>query len=338
MSEHLDPGPTVYVSAAGSGEILVFRVPEADGQLQLIQQLRLGGALMPMAWNPDRLRLYVVGRSEPYAVHTLAAHPDTGMLSPMASTAITGNMAFVSTSLDGRFLLTASYGDHHVTVNPIDGDGVVQAEQQVVATPKHAHAIRPAPDGQSVWVACLGDNVLVNHRFNTNTGHLDTPAHRTKACRDNSGPRHFVFHPNGQLLFLINELDGTVDSYALLNGGQDLQLAHSTSMVTSGQTESPWAAELRLNAEGTLLFASDRRSHTVTSFRVDAQHGQLQVADCIQTEALPRSLAVSRNGRWLFVAGQQSGHLALIQVDTASGRMATLSRHACGTSPTWVEA
>ena len=338
MSSSLDAHSTAYVTAAGSGDVFVIRVQEADGHLQIVQQLSLGGALMPMAWSPDRQRLHVVCRSEPFSVHTLSVEPSTGLLNLIATTPLAGNMAFVSTSLDGRFLLTASYGEHCVAVHAIGADGTVQSAQQVVSTPRHAHAIRPAPDGQSVWISCLGDNVLVNHAFNTETGHVAEPARATVPCRHGSGPRHFVFHPQGQWLFLINELDGTVDTYEVVDNGAHLRLAHSTRFVDEGLAESPWAAEIRLNTDGSLLFASDRRSHAVTSFLVDQQTGQLRWADRIQAEALPRSMAVSGNGRWLFVVGQQSNHLGLIQIDQATGHMQAVSRLACGTSPTWVKA
>lgn len=349
-SSHL----AVYVSAAGSGDIHVLRPkdgaptpqtthqPVHQSEWQTAQRLMLGGAIMPMALSPRRDRLYAVNRSAPFTVHTLAVDARTGHLSLLGSSPLAGNMVYVSTSLDGRWLLTSSYGEDLIAVNAIDADGLVGPTRQVLSTPRQAHAICPAPDGQHVWVSCLGADQLLCYRLDSAPDHAAPPLSAEPVlrhpCRTGSGPRHQAFHPNGRWLFVINELDGSVDGLALGEGGTlPAPLSHARILPADALTD-PWSAELRISADGQWLFASDRRAATLSALRIDTQTGQLTLVDCVQTEALPRSFALSPDGLTLFVASQETGRLSILGFEPATGRMRLQGQLDCGTSPTWVEA
>ncbi len=344
----------VYVSAAGSGDIHVLRPhapplasgladqPATKASWQTVQRLALGGAIMPMAFSPQRDRLYAVNRTAPFTVHTLAVDAHTGHLSLLGTSPLAGNMVYVSTSLDGRYLLASSYGEDLIAVNAIEAGGLVGPTLQVLNTPRQAHAICPAPDGQHVWVSCLGADQLLCYRLGAAPQQTATPLSTEPllrhACRAGSGPRHLAFHPNGRWLFLINELGGSVDGLALGEGSAPPSpLSHARILPPEISTE-PWSAELRISANGQWLFASDRRAATLSALRIDTATGQLTLVDCLQTEALPRSFALAPDGLTLFVASQDTGRLSVIDFDPEQGRMRLQSQLDCGTSPTWVEA
>lgn len=344
----------VYASAAGSGDIHVLRQdgdrqvpgsadqPESEGHWQTIQRLALGGAIMPMAFSHRRDRLYAVNRSAPFTAHTLAVNAQTGHLSLLGTRPLAGNMVYVSTSLDGRHLLTASYGEDLIAVNAIEADGTVGPTLQVLKTPMQAHAICPAPDGRHVWVSCLGADQLLCYGLDSAPDQAAPPLSGEPLlrhlCRAGSGPRHLAFHPNGRWLFVINELDGSVDGLSLGENGQPPTPLSHGPILPADRSVTPWSAELRISQDGQWLFATDRRAATLSALRIDTARGQLTLVDCIPTEALPRSFALSPDGLTLFVASQETGRLSILNFDPASGRMQPMDQVACGTSPTWVEA
>ncbi|MGQ0598714.1 lactonase family protein [Aquabacterium sp.] len=336
----------VYVSAAGSGDIHVLRPDEGAGspgttpqpEWHTVQRLALGGAIMPMAFSPRQHRLYAVGRSAPFGVHTLAVDAHTGHLSRLGSSPLAGNMVYVSTSLDGQWLLSASYSEDRIAVNAIDADGLAGPTLQVLDTPKQAHAICPAPDGQHVWVSCLGADQLLCYRLGPGPLPLSAQPVMGHQSRAQSGPRHLAFHPNGRWLFVINELDGSVDGLTLGQGDAPPSPLSHARFLPPDQQMAPWSAELRISADGQWLFASDRRAATLSALRIDTGTGQLTLVDCVPTEALPRSFALSPDGLTLFVASQETGRLSIMAFDPDAGRMRLHSQLACGTSPTWVEA
>jgi 6-phosphogluconolactonase len=100
---------------------------------------------------------------------------------------------------------------------------------------------------------------------------------------------------------------------------------------------APWAADLHCTPDGRFLYASERRSSTLSSFAIDAQSGALAPLGRIPTEAEPRGFALAPDGRHLVAVGQASHRLSLYAIDAASGALAKLADRAVGGNPNWVE-
>lgn len=327
----------VYVSLAASGEIVVLHETGQAPFLKEVQRLHLGGAIMPMAIHPDRRRLYAVSRSEPFTVHTLAIDPRDGTLVPMGQAALPGNMVYVATTRDGRHLLTSSYGDDFIAVQAIDADGRVGDVTARMATSRHAHAILQPPTGDCVWVSCLGADEMRCIGLDEGTGTLSASPLATLAMRPGSGPRHFVFHPAKPWCYLINEVDGTVDLLHVSADGTALMPRQSLSIMPAGFSETPWSGDIRLSSDGCALFATDRRSGTLSACRLDEGSGHMHLTDQIVTGGMPRSMGASREWPRVYVADQQGGQLDIVEHAPRSGALQSLARLAIGPSPTWVE-
>ena len=109
-------------------------------------------------------------------------------------------------------------------------------------------------------------------------------------------------------------------------------------MLPAGFTRGePWAADLHLTPDGRFLFASERRSSTLSSYVVDATTGALTPLTRIQTEAEPRGFAISPDGRFLVAVGQASHRLSRYAIDPEKGALAKLGDQPIGTNPNWVE-
>ena len=80
----------VFVSCADSGDVHVLRLNAAQGTLDTVQVLTLGGTLMPMALSPDQGSLYVARRSDPLAVVAIAIDRERGGASVQAESAGVG--------------------------------------------------------------------------------------------------------------------------------------------------------------------------------------------------------------------------------------------------------
>ena len=121
----------VLVSCADSGEIRRFALDAGSGRLAEQQVVAAGGQVMPMALSPDRRRLYVARRSAPLAALTLDIGLDGG-LRVLGEAALPASMAYVACDRSGRWLLSASYGEHRVAVSPLGEDGVAAPAHQVL--------------------------------------------------------------------------------------------------------------------------------------------------------------------------------------------------------------
>src|SRR5471030_1552516 len=144
-----DAATFVYVGNSDSQEVTVLEL-KSSGELTPVETTAVPGPAkpgrsLPLAVSPDKKRLYVGLRNEPYSVVTFAIDGKTGKLKLVGSGPLADSMAYVVTDRSGKFLLSASYGGNKITVNPIGADGVVQPAQQVMATQPNAHCILPDP-------------------------------------------------------------------------------------------------------------------------------------------------------------------------------------------------
>ena len=328
----------IYIGNADSRDITVLEWAPDGGALTELERFAAGGSVMPLAASPDRRVLHASLRSEPWSVLSLAIDPRSGRLGEIGRAPLPASMCWISTDRRGRFLLSAAYDSSLVAVSPIGDDGVAQAARQVIATEPHAHATQVDPGNRFAFATCLGGDLVRQFRFDRDTGRLDDNDPPAWRGRPGAGPRHFVFHPALPFVYLLNELDGSVDvlSFDAVRGR--LSSVQSTSALPPGmRVDKPWAADLHLRPDGRFLYASERRSSTLAVFAVDATDGRLTPIASVATETEPRGFAISPDGRFLVAVGQASHRLSLYAIDPAGGALAKLGDQAVGQGPNWVE-
>ncbi len=328
---------TVYVSNADSREISVLELDKRAGTLRALQTLPMDGMAMPLALSPDRKKLYVALRSEPYTVAAFNIDVSTGQLSPLGSAPLPDSMAWIATDRSGRWLLAASYGGNRASVSPISADGQPAAAVQIVPNGKNAHAAVPALDNRHVYISSLGTDQVFQWRFDATAGQLTPNDPPALAARPGSGPRHLVLHPNGRHAYLLNELDATVDLLDIDQQQGQLSLHQHWPTLPAGFDGKPWAADLHLTPDGRFLYTCERNSSTLAIWRVDADSGMLTLVGHQATETQPRGFRIDASGLWLIVAGQLSHAVTLYRIDGESGRLTPTDRLPVGQGPNWIE-
>ena len=332
------PARTIaYISNADSHEIYVLELNERNGNLTLIEKIAVGGNVMPLAVNPKRKYLYVGLRSEPYSVSNFAIEPKSGKLQFIKNTPLADNMAYISTDRTGRYLFGASYSGNKISINKIEPNGAIASVPlAVIPTGKNAHCILTDLSNNFLYASNLGDDAIRQYQFDATTGTinpLDPPSVTTKK---GAGPRHFVFHPNRRLVYGINELDGTVNTYSLNTSGR-LSLLESVSIMPGNSSEKPWAADLHLTPDGNFLYASERTTNSLVSFRVDPKNGKLSFVERVSTEAQPRGFNISPSGKYLLAVGQKSNSLSVYKIQKLTGKLERITQIKVGKNPNWIE-
>lgn len=327
----------VYVSNADSREISVLALDPAKNDLLRVQNVPVTGQVMPLALSPDKRFLYAALRSRPYSVASFRIDAASGRLDAIGVNPLPDSMACVATDRTGRHLFAASYGGHKMSVGPIGADGVARPATQVLATGQNAHAVLVAPSNRHVFVSNLGSDVVMQLRFDAANGTLSPNAVPAFQQRAKAGPRHLVFHPNGRFVYLLNELDATVDVLAHDADAGILSSVQTLSTLPAGFSGKPWAADLHLTPDGRFLYTSERTSSTLATFAVDAASGRLTLRAHTPTEQQPRGFNVDPSGRYLVAAGQLSNAATLYAIDAGTGGLLPLRHHSLGKNPNWVE-
>lgn len=331
------PQTIVYVSNADSRDISVLALDAQTGVLARLETAPAGGRVMPLTISPDRRFLYAGLRSEPYTVVTFTVAPESGRLQRLRTAPLADNCCYLATDRTGRFLFGASYSGSRLSVNAINPDGEVDpVPLAVIPTGKNAHAVAPDPTNRFLFVSNLGDDQILQYRFDAASGDVTPNEPPLVKSETGAGPRHFVFHPGQPLVFCLNELDGSITSYRLEDAGTLTAIA-SASVLPAGFAGKPWAADIHLSPDGRFLYASERTSSTLAAFRVDSESGGLALIGHYATETQPRGFQIDPAGRHLIAAGETTDGVSVYAIDGQSGELHTRSRLGVGAGPNWVE-
>jgi 6-phosphogluconolactonase len=327
----------VYVSNADSGDIGVAHLDTSRGALEPVQTFATGGKVMPLAISANRRFLYASLRDEPARVLTCTIEPGSGRLQRLHEAALPASACHIALDRGGRWLFSAAYGAHRIGVNPIDAEGRAQAPHQFIDTPPNAHTLCTDISNRFAFAPCLGGNLVLQMRFDAETGRLTELPIPALHLPAGAGPRHLAFHPDGRHVYLLNELDATLCTLLLDSVNGSLQVHQTVRFFPADSQGAPWAAELRLTPDARHLVASERRSSTLTLFRI-ADHGsELQFLDQVRTETEPRGFAIDASGRWLVAAGQASNRVAVHAISAVDGTLGAGRAFAAGRNPNWVE-
>ncbi|SEK83818.1 6-phosphogluconolactonase [Roseateles sp. YR242] len=355
----------VYVANAEDGDIDAYVMDVQTGALAPVGKAVAGKQVMPMALSPDKRHLYAVVRSKPWAVLSYKIDAQTGKLEQQARAPLPESMAYVSTDATGRFLLTASYGASVVAVSPIESSGLVQKDAaQVLPTGKNAHSIRTDASNKFAYAAALGGDQIHQFKFDAGTGQLTAAEPAVVKTPTGSGPRHIVFSRDQKFLYVLHELSGTVDQYAVdpvrgtlspvgstqtvpKEAGLQLGLspdaaAAAASAVAAGKAEEDkrprvWAADLQLTPDGRFLYATDRTTSKIALLRVAEGSGRVSYVANFSTETQPRGIRIDPTGQFLVATGQKSDKVTVYRIDPADGGLTAVGRYPVGKDANWVE-
>ena len=330
-----------YVGNADSNSISVFKLA-GNGEMTPVQTaaftgVEKPGSSTPLAITPDHRVLIAGVRAQPFVAVSFAIDPTTGLLSPIGNGPLADSMANIATDRTGKVLFSASYGGNKVALNPLAANGVVAEPKQVIPTGLNAHAFLPSPDNRFVFATNLGSDEVLSFAFDAASGTLtpgDLPAIKTP---EKSGPRHFVFHPNGKFVYLIHELNGDVAAYSYEAESGAWSEIQRTTALPEGFSGKPWAADIHVSPDGRFLYASERTSNTLTAYKVDASSGKLTTIGSVPTEKQPRGFNIDPTGHYLAAVGELSDGMTVYAIDQASGALSKLKSYPTGKRPNWVE-
>lgn len=321
----------VYTASPESQQIHAWQMQE-DGALTLLQVTDVAGQVQPLVVSPKKDFLYAGVRPN-YRVLAFRIAAD-GTLSLAGEAPLPGSPTHISTDRQGHFLFCGSYNDACVSVSPIGSDGLPQAPTQVIHDLEGCHSANIDLSNQTLFVPALKQDRICLYQLNED-GTLAPRAQPQVTTVEGAGPRHMAFHPGGAWAYVVNELNSTVDVWALNNVNGQTERVQSLDMMPPGFSDTRWAADIHLTPDGRFLYACDRTSSTLTIFSVSEEGSVLTIEGYQPTETQPRGFNIDNTGRYLVAAGQKSHHIEVYRIGER-GLLQPLSRYAVGQGPMWV--
>lgn len=338
----------LYVCLQDEDKLAAFAIDADSGRLTPQAAVTAAGGPSVMAISLDRRTLYVGQRAKP-ALSSYRIDRATGALTLLGTVAQPHAPTFLAPDRTGRFMLSAYYQGGGAAVYHLEPDGTVGTpSQEWLATDTGAHAIATDPSNRFAFVPHIarvqdnvleppknipGPNVIMQFRFDAQSGRLAPNTPLRVEQPDLAGPRHYCFHPNLDIVYFSNEQGCSVTAYRLDRATGALSAAQTIATLPAGFTARNTCSQIHLTPSGRLLYVGNRGHNSIAGFAVDPANGQLTPTGQVATEAVPSAFCVDPTGNFVFAVGTASGRLASYRIDAATGALTPLTTEAVGQRP-----
>jgi len=285
--------------------------------------------------------MYTVGSADDHRESIVAAFSvdsKTGALTALNQQPTHGEgSTHVDVDPAGSCAVTANYSSGDMSVMPIHPDGKISAPTAVI---KHTgssidperqqhpypHSCNFDPTGQWVLTPDLGVDKIYIYRFDPTFRSLSPADPPTVSVKPGSGPRHFSFHPNGKIGYLVTEMGGTVYVYSWDSQLGQLHQLQSISTLPADFHGYNKSAEVRIHPSGRFLYASNRGPDTLAIFAIDPDKGTLKLLGFQSVGGKgPRDFAIDPTGTFLFAANQDSDTVKVFRINSDTGMLTPLN-------------
>jgi 6-phosphogluconolactonase len=338
----------LYVCAQDEDKIAIFAIDGETGRLEPRIEVSVSGGPSVLAISPNRQVLYVGQRGVP-AISSYRIDQRSGGLTLQRTVSSSHAPTFLAPDRTGRYLLSAYYQGGFAAVHRLGEDGAVGAEPVTrLDTATGAHAIGTDRSNRFAFVphiARLNDNVLepprdnpgpnmiLQFRFDAETGQLRPNSPFRVELTERLGPRHYCFHPSLDLVYFSNEQGCGVTGYRLDPSAGTLTAIQTISSLPDGYSARNTCSQIHLIPSGRFLYVANRGHNSIAGFAVDPANGRLSALGQAATEAVPSAFGLDPAGHFLFAAGSTTGRLASYRINDQTGALTPLATYAVGQRP-----
>jgi 6-phosphogluconolactonase len=336
-----------YTGGSNARGISVFHYDPNTSQLSLVSIVAPVSSPSFIALDAAKKFLYSGNESGAGSASAFSVNSQTGALQFLNSVPAGGQPAHVAIHPDGKHLLTANYTGGTVASFPIQPDGSL-GNPQIIAhfgglgpnagrqEAPHPHMMLPDSTGKFVLVNDLGLDATIVYSFDTGSGKM-TEVNRI-AATPGSGPRHLAWHPNGKVVYSINELGNVFNVYTWDGNGNLTPIQQDLSTLPAGFLGTSGAGEVMVDAAGKFLYGSNRGNDNIVICSIDPTSFQLTVLGWVSTQGeTPRYFGFDPSGNFIHVANQNSANIVTFKVDKTTGMLTPAGLYASTVTPSCIQ-
>ncbi len=238
---------------------------------------------------------------------------------------------YVSLDKSEKSLIFAEYSNAVAGVFELNDDGSISDTPPQTVVHKgsgpnkkrqekaHAHCAEMTPDNKYICIVDLGLDTIKLYDYSKRSEGLVEVEKMALKTEGGSGPRHIIFHNNGNLAFVINELDNTLVSYRYTGDG----FSHIQTLGTLPKDfhDKSTTAAIKINAAGNRIFASNRGHDSIASFGVDPASGKMELMAISKLNSTqPRDFELMPDEKFALVTYQSGNGLQTYAYDPESGK------------------
>lgn len=292
-----------------------------------------------LAQSPDGKYLYAALETSTGAVGAFRVKADGKLEAINEQPAGAGETTHVSVSPTGQHVFVANYSGS-IAVFPVTATGGLAAATAFIpfkdsSKQCHAHSIYTDPLGRFVYACDLGTDEIHIFKYNAEEGSLTPTDPPFVKVSPGSGPRHLVM--NDHFLYVVNEMSQGIDAFSRDTVSGLLTPLQTMPLLPSGSPDKSCAAsEIALHPSGKWLYAATRGADSITVFSVGVDGKLTTVQNVSAGVKIPRNFALDPSGAWLIAAGQKDNRLAVLKIDSLTGKLSATSESAKIAAPACV--
>lgn len=311
-----------YTSVGGSAGAYTCTLDPETGTFGPAELIGKSSSPSFAVWGKDGKTVYVI--EEVHGANVRGYVKSEGdQWSELGSSSWVGNgPCHLAVSHDGKHIAAAGYGDGTLgffglepngKVSPAlasfknSGSGPVSDRQEG----PHMHFTAFSPDDKFVLACDLGTDEVLS--FPVGDGKLGDPV-RTKT-HAGAGPRHLVFNKSGDMVYVNGELDNTLMVFKRDLATSKMEEVQSLSLIPPDFTAYTKSSEIVMHPTGKAVYVSNRGHESVAAFAIEADGKAKLIGIFPAGVKEPRGMDIDPSGKWMVVAGQNSGDIVSLPVD-----------------------
>ncbi len=327
----------VYIANGGDGPsgITVAALDYAEGTLGVIQRVTEISECHYLNLHPNGRYLVATTMDAGVQVVSFAIDAD-GALSLISRQPAAGTSpAYVCVDASERHALMVNYAvgeaRGNIRVYPIDSEGRLGASTEHIEhdgsgpnrdrqAVSHPHMIVTTPDNRFAVVPDLGTDKVYLYALDAEAGALSLA--QSLELPPGAGPRHVAFHPSLPRMYVINELDSTMATFAWNEDDNWTRLSVESTMPRyyvqpAGRPNT--CADVHVHPNGKFLYGSNRGHDSIVIYALDDAGLPRLLAYEATRGAWPRAFMIDPRGEVLVVGNRHTDNAAIFSIDAESG-------------------
>lgn len=265
-------------------------------------------------------------------MHSFLIHPKTGKLSPVNQASSKGDSpCHLALDRGGRYLAVANCASGSVAVVPLRQDGGVGevlgfAEHHGAS---HVDGVLFSPDNHYLLAADRGLDRIYIYRFDAQSGTISPAGTPYVDAPAGAGVHRLAFHPNGRILYAVNQTQPSVTAYFYDAGKGELSAFQTIPIVPESFAGPDLGGDIAVNTAGKLVYASNRGHDSMALLVVDPVRFTLSTLEITPLIGrTPGDFTLDPTGAYLLVANQESASLGIYTVHPHTGQLRPAGRPA----------
>lgn len=285
-----------------------------------------------ITFNSDKSSLYTISKDENGGGLTVFTRLENGQYTKRASNASEASApCYIALDEERQLLFTASYHAGYVSVYKETEDGIELVDRishqgssvHENQDAPHTHFADYTPDKKFLMVCDLGTDEVYTYTVSDEGKLMEVARYKAKP---GTGPRHLVFHPDGETVYLLGELSCEVEVLKYNENDGSLAYHSRISMIPESHTSFNSGAAIRVSNDGKFVYASNRGHDSIVVYEV-ADDKSLSLLEYVPTEGnTPRDFNFSPDEAYVVVGHQDSDNLTLFSRDKNNGKLTLLQK------------